>query len=147
MELTTQSRMNFFKNRYKTLHIYKTILSTFYSSVFGDTYITSIEETWYKAAVLQHMIEKQSLVIATKLPSLDEIITTDTPVQNLDGDITITASYAIFYKDGDSETPASVVGFEYSFQSFYDRFLEITETGRGKSDVSIRNFVVKIQNL
>lgn len=55
---------------------------------------------------------------------------------NDDGDITITASYAIFYKDGDSETPASVVGFEYSFRSFIKRFQQITESTMNKNDVS-----------
>lgn len=106
--------------------------------VFGDTDITAIEETWYKAAVLQHMINKESLVIATRLPILDDIIVNKTKVENEDGDITITATYAIFYKDGDSETPASVVGFEYSFLSFKERFLHITEsTKKNKNEVRL----------
>ncbi|XP_028034568.1 voltage-dependent calcium channel subunit alpha-2/delta-4-like isoform X1 [Bombyx mandarina] len=94
--------------------------------VFGDIYFNAIEENWYKAAVLQHMINKESLVISTPLPILDDIIQNKPPVQNEDGDITVTSTYAIFYKDGESETPASVVGFEYSYLSFYDRFMEIT---------------------
>ncbi|XP_013197195.2 voltage-dependent calcium channel subunit alpha-2/delta-4 isoform X2 [Amyelois transitella] len=94
--------------------------------VFGDKYILAIEETWYKAAVLQHMINKDSLVVATRLPILDEIIKERPPVQDEDGDITMTASYAIFYRDGEIETPASVVGFQYSYLSFQKRFAEIT---------------------
>ncbi|KAG6450470.1 voltage-dependent calcium channel subunit alpha-2/delta-3 isoform X2 [Manduca sexta] len=94
--------------------------------VFGDIYYNAIEETWYKAAVLQHMITPESLVIATPLPILDDIIEKKPPIENEDGDITITASYAIFYKDNEFETPASVVGFEYSYLQFYERFMEIT---------------------
>ncbi|CAH0695393.1 unnamed protein product [Spodoptera exigua] len=94
--------------------------------VFGDIYHNTIEETWYKAAVLQHMINKESLVVATPLPVLDDIIKNPPKVINEDGDITLTASYAIFYKDETSETPASVVGFQYSYLKFYERFLEIT---------------------
>ncbi|CAG9796424.1 unnamed protein product [Diatraea saccharalis] len=93
---------------------------------FGDRYFNAIEETWYKAAVLQHMINSASLVIATPLPNLDEIIESKV-VPDKDKDITMTASYAIFYKDGESETPASVVGFEFSFESFQKRFFEITK--------------------
>ncbi|PZC75536.1 hypothetical protein B5X24_HaOG205963 [Helicoverpa armigera] len=95
-------------------------------NVFGDDYHNTIEETWYKAAVLQHMINKESLVVATPLPVLDDIIKNPPKVINEDGDITITSSYAIFYKDGNSETPASVVGFQYSYLKFYERFLQIT---------------------
>lgn len=95
-------------------------------NVFGDIYHNTIEETWYKAAVLQHMINTESLVVATPLPILDDIIKNPPKVINPDGDITLTASYAIFYKDGDSGTPASVVGFQFSYLEFYERFLQIT---------------------
>lgn len=65
--------------------------------------------------------------MATPLPILDDIIKTKPKVINEDGDITLTASYAIFYKDGNSSTPASVVGFQYSYLKFYERFLQITK--------------------
>ncbi|CAH0592660.1 unnamed protein product [Chrysodeixis includens] len=94
--------------------------------VFGDMHRNTIEETWYKAAVLQHMINKESLVVATPLPILDDIIQNPPSVINEDGDITLTTSYAIFYKDYKSETPASVVGFQFSYLKFYERFLHIT---------------------
>jgi hypothetical protein len=96
-----------------------------YRRAFGDIHFNAIEETWYKAAVLQHMINAASVVIATPLPILDEIIESK-PVLDKE-DIMMTASYAIFYKDGESETPASVVGFEFSFLSFQKRFHEITK--------------------
>lgn len=96
--------------------------------VFGSRYVTAIEEIWYKAAVLQHVVNNESLVISTPLPILDDIIKDVPSVENEDGDITITASHAIFYKDGMYITPASVVGFEYSYEHFYSRFLELTRT-------------------
>ncbi|KPI95038.1 Voltage-dependent calcium channel subunit alpha-2/delta-4 [Papilio xuthus] len=101
---------------------------TFDGQVFGDLYPKAIEETWYKAAVLQHLINAESLVVATNLPVLDKTIINKPKVANNDGDITITASYAIFYKDGNSETPASVVGVQFVYSGFYKKFLEITNT-------------------
>lgn len=94
--------------------------------VFGDFHHNAIEETWYQAAVLQHMVNNESLVIATTLPILDDIIKKKPVLINEDGDIILTASYAIFYKDGNYSTPASVVGFQYSYLKFYERFLHIT---------------------
>ncbi|XP_034830585.1 voltage-dependent calcium channel subunit alpha-2/delta-3 [Maniola hyperantus] len=99
--------------------------------VFGDFYYNAIEETWYKAAVLQHMIDKESLVIATNLPVLDKSIKSRPAITNTDGDIIVTASYAIFYKDGDSETPAAVVGFQYMFSNFQEIFFKMTESTEG----------------
>lgn len=95
-----------------------------FCSVFGDDYFNAIEETWYKAAVLQRMATqgKESLVIATPLPILDKIIKHKPKVQNDDGDITVTASYAIFYKDLNISTPASVVGFQFSYKNFVKQF-------------------------
>ncbi|XP_049879947.1 voltage-dependent calcium channel subunit alpha-2/delta-4 isoform X2 [Pectinophora gossypiella] len=109
--------------------------------VFGDDYHNAIEETWYKAAVLQHMINKESLVIATRLPILDDTIKNRPPVENEDGDITMTATYAMFYRDGDSETPASVVGFQYSYLKFHERFGNITNLTRGSGDKDKKEFV------
>lgn len=95
--------------------------------VFGDDYHNAIEETWYKAAVLQHIISRESVVIATPLPVLDKTINSPPSVLNKDGDVTITASHAIFYKDDKSETPASVVGFQFSYKKFTERFINITK--------------------
>ncbi|CAG4977830.1 unnamed protein product [Parnassius apollo] len=103
-------------------------IKDFDGEVFGDLYPRAIEETWYKAAVLQHLINKESLVVATKLPVLDKTIINKPPVVDESGDITFTASNAIFYKDGNSETPASVVGFQFVYSGFYKKFLEITST-------------------
>ncbi|CAH2102250.1 unnamed protein product [Euphydryas editha] len=95
--------------------------------VFGDKYSKAIEEIWYKAAVLQHMIDKESLVISTNLPVLDDTIKSPPPIENDDGDITVTSSYAIFYKDGESETPAAVVGFQFMYSNFQEIFFNMTK--------------------
>ncbi|XP_045449056.1 voltage-dependent calcium channel subunit alpha-2/delta-3 [Melitaea cinxia] len=95
--------------------------------VFGDKYSKAIEEIWYKAAVLQHMIDKESLVISTNLPVLDDTIKSPPRIENEDGDITVTSSYAIFYKDGESETPAAVVGFQFMYSNFQEIFFNMTK--------------------
>lgn len=110
-----------------------------YLRVFGDYYYNAIEETWYKAAVLQHMIDKESLVIATKLPVLDDSIKSPPPIENEDGDVIVTASYAIFYRDYKSETPAAVVGFQYLQSNFHDIFFSIT--GKNIRDGEVRNSI------
>ncbi|KAI8438775.1 hypothetical protein MSG28_011164 [Choristoneura fumiferana] len=107
-------------------------LKNFGGKVLGDHYSTTIEVTPYKAAVLQSTINRESLVVATPLPVLDTTIVNPTPVIQ-DGDITITASYAIFYKDSNIETPASVVGFQFSYLHFRDRFMKIIESVDDKS--------------
>lgn len=81
-------------------------------------------------------------MIATPLPILDNIIENKPKVKNEDGDITITASYAIFYKDDESETPASVAGFEFLYSSFYRNFMKITERNKEKSEVSFELLTV-----
>ncbi|XP_063616481.1 voltage-dependent calcium channel subunit alpha-2/delta-3-like [Cydia splendana] len=106
-------------------------------NIFGDDYRTGIETTPYKAAVLQRnqtkLYNRESLVVATRLPILDQSIKDRPSVKNDDGDITITASYAIFYKDKGIDTPASVVGFQFSYKHFWQSFSEITKSVGGKS--------------
>lgn len=41
-------------------------------------------------------------------------------------DIFITATQAIFPVDGGKEAPASVVGYQLTHKSLYDRFMELT---------------------
>lgn len=44
-----------------------------------------------------------------------------------EGELKVTASMAIFPRDGGFEAPGCVVGFQFSHQMMYNRFLEITE--------------------
>lgn len=81
------------------------------------------------------MIDKESLVIATKLPVLDDSIKSPL-MKNEDGDGVVTASYAIFYRDYKSETPAAVVGFQYLYSNFHDVFFSMT--GKNVRDDEVR---------
>lgn len=40
--------------------------------------------------------------------------------------LTVTASYAIFRRDGGNEAPGSVVGFHLSHSALFDRFRDVT---------------------
>lgn len=44
----------------------------------------------------------------------------------IDGEIKVTASHAIFPKDGGVEAPACVVGFQFSHDQMFQNFMEIT---------------------
>jgi voltage-dependent calcium channel alpha-2/delta-4 len=85
---------------------------------FGDLYSTSLNEPWYKSAVLQHNIDPQSFVYS--VPFYDD--------ERTDPDIKVTASMAIFPRDGGKEAPSAVVGFQFSHYPMYERFMEITST-------------------
>lgn len=43
-----------------------------------------------------------------------------------DADLKVTASHAIFPRDGGREAPACVVGFQFSHASMLERFFNIT---------------------
>lgn len=85
---------------------------------FGDSYKRAIDETWYRSAVLQHKIDPQSFVYSVPHES-------EAPE---DEEIKVTASHAIFPRDGGLEAPAAVVGFQFSHQLLYERFMEIIST-------------------
>lgn len=76
----------------------------------------AIDETWYKMAILQHSIDAKSFVFSVGipqwLPGSDEYV--------------VTASHAIFPRDGGIEAPGSVVGFQFSHELMRERFMEIT---------------------
>lgn len=89
---------------------------------FGDYHKFAIDETWYKAAILQHRIDPLSFVYS--VPHAEEEKETD--------ELKVTASHAIFPRDGGLEAPGLVVGFQFSHSLMYKRFMEITS----KADVS-----------
>lgn len=68
----------------------------------------------YKAAVLEHQIDREAFVFSVPFDS------------EKSEDIMITATHAIFPVDGGKKAPASVVGYKMTLESFYDRFIEIT---------------------
>jgi len=87
---------------------------------FGDLYSSSLNEPWYKSAVLQHRIDKQSFIYS--VPHFND----DDDVDKSDPDLKVTASMAIFPRDGGKEAASAVVGFQFSHKQMYDRFMEIT---------------------
>uniref|UniRef100_A0A1A9WBW9 VWFA domain-containing protein n=1 Tax=Glossina brevipalpis TaxID=37001 RepID=A0A1A9WBW9_9MUSC len=84
---------------------------------FGDYHTKAIDETWYKSAILQHHEERtESFVYSVKhAKDPDE-----------DSDLKVTASHAIFPRDGGKEAPACVVGFQFSHALMLERFFNIT---------------------
>lgn len=84
---------------------------------FGDFHTTAIDETWYKSAILQHHRDNtESFVYSVKHYN--------DPLE--DSDLKVTASHAIFPRDGGKEAPACVVGFQFSHARMWDRFFNIT---------------------
>ncbi|KAH8273978.1 hypothetical protein KR044_006824 [Drosophila immigrans] len=84
---------------------------------FGDYHTTAIDETWYKSAILQHHQDNtESFVYSVKHYN--------DPLE--DSDLKVTASHAIFPRDGGKEAPACVVGFQFSHARMWDRFFNIT---------------------
>lgn len=83
---------------------------------FGDYHKSAVDEIWYKSAILQHRIDPLSFVYSVP-HELDE---------KEDGDLKVTASHAIFPRDGGLEAPGLVVGFQFSHSLMYKRFMEIT---------------------
>jgi len=84
---------------------------------FGDYHTTAIDETWYKSAILQHHEDRaESFVYSVK--HYDDDME--------DSEVKITASHAIFPRDGGKEAPACVVGFQFSHARMWERFFNIT---------------------
>ncbi|XP_037825426.1 voltage-dependent calcium channel subunit alpha-2/delta-3 [Lucilia sericata] len=86
---------------------------------FGDYHTKAIDETWYRSAILAHHEERtDSFVYSVKHHS--------DPAE--DSELKVTASHAIFPRDGGKEAPACVVGFQFSHAQMLDRFFNITST-------------------
>lgn len=84
---------------------------------FGDYHKTAIDETWYKSAILQHHEDRtESFVYSVKYY--------DDPME--DSELKVTASHAIFPRDGGKEAPACVVGFQFSHALMWEQFFAIT---------------------
>lgn len=84
---------------------------------FGDLHKTAVDETWYKAAVLQHEIDPRSFVYYVPhdaIPEYDDKI------------LRVSASHAIFPHDDNAEAPGCVVGFQFNHDLMAKRFEQIT---------------------
>lgn len=81
---------------------------------FGEQHPRTIDETWYKSAVIQHRYNPSSFVYSVPFE------------RNLDQDFLVTGSFAIFPRKGDIETPAGVVGFQFSHEHLQEQFFKYT---------------------
>ncbi|XP_057337277.1 voltage-dependent calcium channel subunit alpha-2/delta-3 isoform X3 [Microplitis mediator] len=79
---------------------------------FGDLHRRAVNEPWYKGAIFQHQINPNSILL--------------TVPWNAGPDATVTASMAIFPRDGGKNASAAVVGFQMPMTAFYQRFINIT---------------------
>ncbi|XP_044742062.1 voltage-dependent calcium channel subunit alpha-2/delta-3 [Chrysoperla carnea] len=92
---------------------------------FGNVHPKSIDETWYKSAVFQHEIDDNSYILSVPFQE-----PTTSPKNSYNKNdktkLLVTASHAIFPRDGGNEAPGSVVGFQFELSKMYERFMEIT---------------------
>lgn len=89
---------------------------------FGDYHTKAIEETWYKSAVLQHIqldnLETDSYVFS--VPHYG-----DAPEGE---ELKVTASLSLIIRDGLLKSPTAVVGYQFSHQKMFERFMNITSS-------------------
>ncbi|BES90454.1 VWA N-terminal [Nesidiocoris tenuis] len=81
---------------------------------WGDKNKRALDEVWYRSAVLHHHLDPEAFVFSVPYDSGSM------------EDIKVTASHAIFPRDGGHEAPGSVVGFQIAHSALYKRFREIT---------------------
>ncbi|KAI5745508.1 hypothetical protein M8J76_011580 [Diaphorina citri] len=84
---------------------------------FGETDKLALEENWYKSAVLQHHLNPEAFVF-----SVPHKIGLSSGTK----DFQVTATHAIFTKDGGLEAPGSVVGLKLSHAALRTRFFGFT---------------------
>ncbi|KAK7793435.1 hypothetical protein R5R35_010056 [Gryllus longicercus] len=82
---------------------------------FGDLNSNGIHESWYKSAILQHQVDPESLFLSVPFEAGSK-----------DGPIFMTASHAIFSRDGGKDAAVAVAGFEFEHSTFYKKFMTVT---------------------
>ncbi|XP_034475779.1 voltage-dependent calcium channel subunit alpha-2/delta-3 [Drosophila innubila] len=82
---------------------------------FGQNNKRAIDEIWYKRAVDQYFVHKESFVYSV-------------PFDAGEGgqEIIVTASNAIFHNESSKSAPAAVVGFQFQHSALYKLFHNIT---------------------
>lgn len=101
-------------------------------SEFGDFHNKAVDETWYKTAILQHQIDAKSFVFS--VPHASD--------PREPGELKITATHAIFPRDGGKDAPSSVVGFQFSHTQMYKRFMEITSSSGVIPNIKICLYII-----
>ncbi|XP_017839483.1 voltage-dependent calcium channel subunit alpha-2/delta-3 isoform X1 [Drosophila busckii] len=75
----------------------------------------AIDEIWYKRAVDQYFVNKESFVYSVPFDAGES-----------ESEIIVTASNAIFHNESAKSAPAAVVGFQFQHSAFYKLFHNIT---------------------
>ncbi|KAH8398224.1 hypothetical protein KR222_006390, partial [Zaprionus bogoriensis] len=82
---------------------------------FSQNNKRAIDEIWYKRAVDQYFVHKESFVYSVPYDSGEG-----------DSEIIVTASNAIFHNESSKTAPAAVVGFQFQHSALYKLFHNIT---------------------
>ncbi|KAJ3639553.1 hypothetical protein Zmor_002907 [Zophobas morio] len=82
---------------------------------FGDWHSKAIDETWYKSAVIQHRYDPESFVYSVPF-DLQE-----------NEEVMVTASYAVYLSDAETNAPGCVVGFQFAHKNFVEIVKKVTE--------------------
>ncbi|XP_054084709.1 voltage-dependent calcium channel subunit alpha-2/delta-3 isoform X3 [Zeugodacus cucurbitae] len=90
---------------------------------FSEQNKHAIDEMWYKRAVDQHFVHKDSFVYSVPFDAGD-----------LGDEITVTASNAVFHTEGAKSAPAAVVGFQFHHSALEKLFRNITGNGCAVED-------------
>lgn len=94
------------------------------SREFGDLHTTAIDEVWYKSAVLQHQVEPETFVFSVNFSAWQHWQPEE---------VVVTASHAVFPRDGGLQAPAAVLGYQFSHHLLVRRFMEITSKAKVKN--------------
>ncbi|XP_067001120.2 voltage-dependent calcium channel subunit alpha-2/delta-3 isoform X2 [Anabrus simplex] len=81
---------------------------------FGDLHSDAIEEPWYVSAILQHKIDPDSFAFSVPFDA------------GTRDDSVVTASHAVYPRDGGLEAPAVVIGLQLQHSALHSRFMSIT---------------------
>ncbi|XP_030247122.1 voltage-dependent calcium channel subunit alpha-2/delta-3 isoform X8 [Drosophila navojoa] len=82
---------------------------------FSQNNKRAIDEIWYKRAVDQYFVHKESFVYSVPFDAGES-----------GSEIIVTASNAIFHNESSKSAPAAVVGFQFQHSAFYKLFHNIT---------------------
>ncbi|KRF79596.1 voltage-dependent calcium channel subunit alpha-2/delta-3 isoform X3 [Drosophila virilis] len=82
---------------------------------FSQNNKRAIDEIWYKRAVDQYFVQKESFVYSVPFDAGES-----------GSEIIVTASNAIFHNESSKSAPAAVVGFQFQHSAFYKLFHNIT---------------------
>lgn len=105
-----------------------------FSESFSQNNNKAIDEVWYKRAVDQYFVHKESFVYSVPFDSggtfntryMEYIFMLYILLLEGDSEIIVTATNAIFHNESSKSAPAAVVGFQFQHSALYKLFHNIT---------------------